>query len=1052
MATYSNGHIRAHIISCVFMFLGGLGFIGGAHAAGCPPTPLTDGASASISTTCDDLVLIGAGNLQIQSSGVVAATTDIAINNSGSTNSISNYGAVRADIATTADAIAIYNTGTISALNSSGAAIITGTSSSDGTPAPTQSAAAGVANNGGTITTLTNSGTSEISGIATNTGGRYGIGVANQTGTIGTLNNQDSALIKGETAGTLNAFGVFNVLGGTINALNNSGLAIISGKTTGAGFAYGVLNNGGNIATLKNSGSATISAESTGSGSAYGVTSSFLVTSGNITTINNSDSATISAISRGIGDAVGVEVLGSTIGTINNSGSATISGTNTGTGDAVGIEVSLDSTIGTINNSGSATISGDSSAISARDAYGIYSDGTIGTLNNSGTISASATRDAYAVSNDGSAIITTLNNSGTITATSIGGNSTGVDNLGAITTLNNSGSGRIAAQTSGSGVAYGISNLVVGTIDTINNSGSATISGQATGAGYSMGIDNYGTIGSINNSGSAIISGSSVANWSYGIENRSAATITSINNSGAISSTSVGAGNRAVAIDNRGAIGTLTNSGRIVGANLTGPSSGIENYGSIANLTNSGTISGGDLGIYMGAGSSIGTLINTGVISSGTGSAISGQPTGVITTLINSQGGNSASPANTALTIEDKLPLNYKMIINSPTSYGQLAGNGVVGSTAFSFYGSTNLLTSRLYTGVLQGLTTANVGAIRSGTYDNMTWTLARESGSLTAWDLTFTGASLMGTQQSLVNTANALAPVYAMQNAVLVNSFTYDCTLFDVNNVCISVGGRNTQVSAANGLNNTSALLIAAYRPHPNYRIGAYADQNLSVNNAGSTVNLSNNTPLIGIFGAWIQNQEGTGAEVRVSAAYGQKDTTITRQVVGLSEPGSGSSILNSQGAQVTAKYGFGVMDKVIVSPYVGVRYTQNNMNGYTEGASSSVTSPLTYSALNTNATTALAGVGASYRVIPTVTTFASAGVETDTNTSNGTYSATGINGLTTVNFNPNPVRTRPTATVGAYYDIVKNQRFGVTGIYRQEAYQAVSTTTVMATYTIGL
>ena len=144
--------------------------------------------------------------------------------------------------------------------------------------------------------------------------------------------------------------------------------------------------------------------------------------------------------------------------------------------------------------------------------------------------------------------------------------------------------------------------------------------------------------------------------------------------------------------------------------------------------------------------------------------------------------------------------------------------------------------------------------------------------------------------------------------------------------------------------------------------------------------------------------------------------------------------------------------MDKVIVSPYAGIRYTQNNMGGYTEATSASVTAPLTYSALNTNATTALAGVGASYKVIPTVTTFASAGVETDTNTSNGTYTATGIYGLTPVNFNANPVKTRPTATLGASYDLAKNQRLGITGIYRQESYQAVSTTTVMATYTIGL
>jgi hypothetical protein len=115
-------------------------------------------------------------------------------------------------------------------------------------------------------------------------------------------------------------------------------------------------------------------------------------------------------------------------------------------------------------------------------------------------------------------------------------------------------------------------------------------------------------------------------------------------------------------------------------------------------------------------------------------------------------------------------------------------------------------------------------------------------------------------------------------------------------------------------------------------------------------------------------------------------------------------------------------------------------------------VTVPLTYSALNTNATTVLAGVGASYKGIPQTTLAASIGVESDANTSNGAYSATGISGLTPVNFNPNPVKTRPTGVLGAYYDIEKNQRLGITGIYRQEVYQAVQTTTVMATYTIGL
>lgn len=128
--------------------------------------------------------------------------------------------------------------------------------------------------------------------------------------------------------------------------------------------------------------------------------------------------------------------------------------------------------------------------------------------------------------------------------------------------------------------------------------------------------------------------------------------------------------------------------------------------------------------------------------------------------------------------------------------------------------------------------------------------------------------------------------------------------------------------------------------------------------------------------------------------------------------------------------------------------------MNGYTEGSSDAVTAPLAYSALNTRATTALAGVGVNYKVNPTVTTFASAGIEADTKTANGSYSGTNsnISGLTPVNFNANPVKVRASALLGAYYDVEKNQRFAITGIYRQEPYKAVSTTTLLATYTVGL
>lgn len=271
------------------------------------------------------------------------------------------------------------------------------------------------------------------------------------------------------------------------------------------------------------------------------------------------------------------------------------------------------------------------------------------------------------------------------------------------------------------------------------------------------------------------------------------------------------------------------------------------------------------------------------------------------TTVNYSYNANYASGTNTPLGISI-----YGFTNSNAT--GSITGNAskVPTATPTAFSGSFNT------SGVTQSFLLYFAGVTLGGaiTYYSLS--------DLLIWigSLPTPGPSPTDTQQSLVNTASALQNIYTLQNSVLANSFSYDCDTFGANNICVSAGGRNTAVSAANGLNNTSALLIAAYRPHPNYRIGAYADQNLSVNNAGSTVNLGNNTPLIGLFGVWNERLDGRGTEVKVSAAYGQKNTTITRSVVGTSEAGSGSSQLNSQGAQVTAKYGFTVADNTIVSP----------------------------------------------------------------------------------------------------------------------------------------
>lgn len=111
-------------------------------------------------------------------------------------------------------------------------------------------------------------------------------------------------------------------------------------------------------------------------------------------------------------------------------------------------------------------------------------------------------------------------------------------------------------------------------------------------------------------------------------------------------------------------------------------------------------------------------------------------------------------------------------------------------------------------------------------------------------------------------------------------------------------------------------------------------------------------------------------------------------------------------------------------------------------------------YSALNISASVALAGVGARHLLNSQTTLMVSAGIESDLKTPNGSYYGTNssISGLTPVSFNANPVKTRTTASLGATYLVDKTQQIGLTGIYRQEVYQADSTTSVFLTYTIGL
>jgi len=304
-------------------------------------------------------------------------------------------------------------------------------------------------------------------------------------------------------------------------------------------------------------------------------------------------------------------------------------------------------------------------------------------------------------------------------------------------------------------------------------------------------------------------------------------------------------------------------------------------------------------------------------------------------------------------------------------------------------------------------------------------------------------------TQDALQLSANRLKSVYTLQTSTITNGMTYDCNVFDKNGICVSAGGRYNRVNTGD-TRSGDGLLIGAYRVSPTIRVGAWVDENLFPS-TGVGIRLSNGQPMFGVFGVWNASSTGEGFEARVSAGYGNKDLTITRDVIGTSEPGKGTTNLNTQGVSAVISYNYPVNATWTASPYLGARHTKLKSGAYTEQTSDAVTTPLTFSELKQESTTALAGIKLSGKLMPSFGVFGGVGAELDTSSRGNNYSATGVDGLTPIAFNPNIKRLRGSANAGFYLDIDKTQRLSLSTVYREEAFQNTNTLSSMLMYTAG-
>ena len=237
-------------------------------------------------------------------------------------------------------------------------------------------------------------------------------------------------------------------------------------------------------------------------------------------------------------------------------------------------------------------------------------------------------------------------------------------------------------------------------------------------------------------------------------------------------------------------------------------------------------------------------------------------------------------------------------------------------------------------------------------------------------------------------------------------------------------------------------------------YRLNKFLCAGITLDNAISHAmpalyEVTSSNPSFGAFVSLRQREDGTGAKFHVSAATSSMGLMVTREVIGHTEAGVGSTDLNGNGVQGELSWGWKVGENWLMEPYAGMRYMKIERKGYTE--TSGADFPVTYDDTAFEATTFTAGVKMSGKLSKQLGVRIGAGLEHDVhNRMDATTGSIRDLGAFSIS-SPGCDRTRAVASVGTWYAMGENQQLGFDIAYTGHELDSSSAMQVAMTYSIG-